>query len=182
MFSYEPHVLLSNNSLSCSSMLLQKFSIKGFTLIELLVTLAILSILATATLPFVEITVVRNKELELHSALREVRTAIDNFHEDWERNRISKTNTNVSDDGYPRSLVILVEGVESNDAKGGKRRYLRRVPRDPFSEKGNVPEESWAIRSYQDDVDATVWSGMDVYDIRSKSDRTALDGTRYRDW
>lgn len=155
---------------------------KGFTLIELLVALAILSILAAVALPYVEITVVRTKELELHSALREVRTAIDNFHEDWGSGKISKMNANVSEDGYPRSLNILVEGVESNDVKGGKRRYLRRVPRDPFSENENPLEESWAIRSYQDELDGKVWSGLDVYDIRSKSDRTALDGTRYRDW
>ena len=163
-------------------MLLHMFAAKGFTLIELLVTLAILSILAAVTLPFVEITVVRTKELELHGALREVRTAIDTFHEDWGSSKISKTNANVSEDGYPRSLNILVEGVESSEARGGKRRYLRRIPRDPFSEKDKAPEESWAIRSYQDELDATVLSGTDVYDIRSKSDRTALDGTHYRDW
>lgn len=163
-------------------MLLRMFATKGFTLIELLVTLAILSILAAVTLPFVEITVVRTKELELHGALREVRTAIDAFHEDWGSSKISKTNANVSEDGYPRSLNLLVEGVESSDVKGGKRRYLRRIPRDPFSEKDKAPEESWMIRSYQDELDATVWSGTDAYDIRSKSDRTALDGTHYRDW
>lgn len=163
-------------------MLLRMFSAKGFTLIELLVTLAILSILAAVTLPYVEITVVRTKELELHGALREVRTAIDTFHEDWLSSKISKTNANVSEDGYPRSLKILVEGVENDDVKGGKRRYLRRIPRDPFSEKDKTPEESWAIRSYQDKLDASIWSGVDVYDISSKSDRTALDGTHYRDW
>ena len=43
-------------------------------------------------------------------------------------------------------------------------------------------DDTWAIRSYQDDVDATIWGGKDVYDIRSKSDRVALDGTNYRSW
>lgn len=158
------------------------FSAKGFTLIELLVTLTILSILATVALPFVETTVVRTKELELHSALREVRTAIDNFHEDWVSGKISKTNTNVSEDGYPRSFQILVAGVEGSDVKGRKRRYLRRIPRDPFAEKDKIPEENWIIRGYQDELDTTVWGREDVYDIRSMSDRTALDGTRYQDW
>lgn len=163
-------------------MSLRMFTTKGFTLIELLVTLAILSILAAVTLPYVEITVVRTKELELHGALREVRTAVDTFHEDWLNSKISKTNANVSEDGYPRTLNVLVEGVERGDVKGGKRRYLRRIPRDPFAEKEFLPEEGWALRGYQDELNATVWSVTDVYDIRSKSDRTALDGTHYRDW
>jgi general secretion pathway protein G len=162
---------------------LHPFSIKGFTLIELLVTLTILSILATVALPFVEVTVVRTKELELHSSLREVRIAIDNFHEDWVNGKISKTNTNVSEDGYPVTLQILVDGVERSIAKGGKSRYLRRIPRDPFTEKDNIePKESWAVRGYQDEITSTVWGGHDVYDIHSMSDKVALDGSHYKDW
>ena len=156
--------------------------VKGFSLIEMLVTLMILSILATAALPFVETTVVRSKELELHRSLREVRTAIDNFHDDWVAGKISKTNTNVSENGYPRTLQILVDGIEGSDAKGKKRRFLRRIPRDPFAEQDKSPLEDWKIRDYQDDVESTVWGRLDVYDIQSLSDRTALDGTLYKDW
>jgi general secretion pathway protein G len=157
-------------------------SMVGVTLIELLVTLSILSILAAAALPFVETIVIRNKELELHRVLRQVRTAIDNCHEDWVTGKISKTNPSVSEDGYPRTLMTLVDGIEGSDAKGGKRRYLRRIPRDPFGETDKPPEETWSIRGYQDDLDATVWDGKDVYDIRSKSEKIALDGTHYHDW
>jgi general secretion pathway protein G len=156
--------------------------VKGFSLIELLVTLMILSILATAALPFVETTVIRSKELELHSTLREVRIAIDNFHDDWVTGKISKTNSNVSEDGYPRTLQILVDGVEGSDAKGKKRRYLRRIPRDPFAEQDKSPLEDWRVRAYQDEVDSTVWGRADVYDIQSMSNKTALDGTLYKNW
>lgn len=155
---------------------------KGFSLIELLVTLMILSILATAALPFVETTVIRSKELELHSSLREVRIAIDNFHDDWVTGKISKTNPNVSEDGYPRTLQILVDGVVGSDAKGKKRRYLRRIPRDPFAEQDKAPLDDWRVRGYQDEVDTTVWGRGDVYDIQSMSNRTALDGTLYKNW
>lgn len=154
----------------------------GFTLIELMVALTILSILAAAAVPYAELSITRSKELELRRSLREIRTAIDRLHEDWESGKISKLGNNVSDDGYPRTLNVLVEGVEASDAKGGKRKYLRRIPEDPFGESGKPPLEHWTLRGYQDEPDALSWSGRDVFDIRSRSDRTAIDGTRYRDW
>jgi len=154
----------------------------GFTLIELLITLSILSILSAVALPFVETTVIRTKELEMRSALREVRSAIDVFHDDWLAGRIAKTNFKTSADGFPKSLQVLVEGVEKNDAKGGLKYYLRRIPRDPFAKADVAAVESWAVRGYQDDPESTIWGGDDVYDIRSKSDRTALDGTFLKDW
>jgi general secretion pathway protein G len=158
------------------------WSSDGLTLIELLVTLVLLSILAAAALPYAEIAVRREKELELRRSLREVRTAIDNFHDDWKSGAISKTGDGPSDDGYPKSLEVLVEGTEAGDAKGGVRRYLRRIPRDPFGEPGTEPEEQWIIRGYQDETDATSWNGIDVYDVRSASEATAIDGSRYGDW
>jgi len=150
-------------------------SASGFTLVELLVTLAILSILAAAALPYAEVTVRREKELELRQALREVRSAIDAFHEDWRAGRISRTATAASEDGYPRALEVLVEGADTGDLKGTRRRYLRRVPRDPFGEQ-------WRVRAYQDAADTQVWGGSDVYDIRSAAGGSALDGTSYREW
>lgn len=153
----------------------------GLTLIELLVTLVILSILASAAIPFAEMTVRRDKEQDLRRALREVRSAIDAFHDDWTAGRISKLTEAASDDGYPKTLQVLVDGVDAGQAKGGKRRYLRRVPSDPFADPEKKPEEQWQLRGYQDGPGAS-WNGIDVYDIRSASDRIAIDGTRYKDW
>src|SRR5215813_2131074 len=85
----------------------------GLTLIELLVTLVILSILAAAALPDAEVTVRREKEIELRRALRDVRTAIDAFYDDWKGGKISRTSTAASEDGYPRTLQILVDGADT---------------------------------------------------------------------
>jgi len=155
---------------------------RGLTLVELLVTLVILSILAAAALPYAEVTVRREKELELRRALRDVRTAIDAFYEDWKGGKISRTSTAASEDGYPKTLQVLVDGADSGDAKGGKRKYLRRVPRDPFADQAKAPLEQWVLRSYSDGPDAIVWGGRDVYDVRSAAQATAIDGTRYKDW
>lgn len=177
MFECEPRVLLSNNTQPW-----RPGAMAGLTLVELLVTLTVLSILAAAALPSVETIVIRTKEIELHRSLREIRSAIDNFHEDWMSGKIPKTNSSASEDGYPRTLQMLVDGIESSNVKGGKHRYLRRIPRDPFSASDQAPEENWVARGYQDEVGTTIWGGKDVYDVRSASDRVALDGTRYRDW
>lgn len=155
---------------------------RGLTLVELLVALVILSILAAAALPYAEVTVRREKELELRQALRQVRAAVDQFHDDWKAGKIPKTGDAASEDGYPKSLQALVDGVDAGQAKGGKLRYLRRVPRDPFGDAGRAPAEQWTQRGYQDDPDALTWNGKDVYDIRSASEETAIDGTRYKEW
>ena len=157
-------------------------SSRGLTLVELLVTLDILSILAAAALPYAEVTLRREKELELRRALREVRGAIDAFAEDWRAGRISRTSAAASEDGYPRSLAVLVEGADTGDAKGTRRKYLRRVPRDPFADAARSPAEQWLLRGYQDASDTIVWGARDVYDVRSASEGTALDGSHYRDW
>ncbi len=155
----------------------------GLTLIELLVTLAILSILAVAALPYAELTVRRDKELDLRRSLREVRSAIDAFHDDWIVGRITHADDIASADGYPRKLQVLVDGVDTGHAGGGKRRYLRRVLQDPFADTATqAPAEQWMIRGYQDETDTLTWNGRDVYDIRSASPAQAIDGTNYRDW
>ena len=154
----------------------------GTTLLELLVVLAILSILASAALPYAELTMRRQQELELRRALRDVRGAIDRFHDDWARGRIAATSGVASADGYPVRLEVLVDGVP---AAGSATRhfYLRSIPRDPLARDGRQPAtQTWRLRSYQDGPDSTYWGGQDVYDVRSSSDSTAIDGARYATW
>ncbi len=154
----------------------------GVTLMELMVTLVILSILAAAALPYAELTVRRNHELDLRRALRDIRGAIDRFHEDWETGRISKLDSAASEDGYPKTLRVLVEGVEISQAKGGKVKYLRRIPPDPFADAAKAAEEQWVLRGYQDEANSILWSGKDVFDVHSASEKKAIDGSRYKEW
>lgn len=154
----------------------------GFTLVEVLVTLVILAILASAALPYAEVTIRRQQELELRRSLREIRTAIDQFHRHWEQGRIAGVSDAASQDGYPKTLEVLVAGVPLAGEAGRKHYYLRRVPRDPFADQSLPPAEQWALRSYRDSPDTDTWGGEGVYDIRSRSSEKALDGSRYDQW
>lgn len=147
---------------------------------EALVSLVLLSIIASVAMPYAELTVRRDKELELRRALREVRTAIDYFHRDWESGRLPQLSATVSRDGYPLRLAVLVEGVRLTD--GNWRKYLRKVPRDPFADAALPAEQHWRLIGYRDAVDAIEWNREDVYDIRSQSERQAIDTSRYREW
>jgi len=155
---------------------------QGLTLLELLITLAILSVLASAVLPMAEVTVKRNKEIELRRSLRMIRTAIDDYKDDYDRalaeNKISAT---LGESGYPEELPVLLEAHDWGGLYSPPRRYLRRIPRDPFAPTDLPAEETWALRAYEDDEGDT-WSGGDVYDIHSPSEGIALDGTQYNTW
>ena len=154
----------------------------GLTLIELLVVLVILSIMAVVAIPFAEVTVKRHKEMSLRVALREIRTAIDHFHDDWKQGKISKTSPQASEFGYPLSLNVLVEGVEHSSSFNVQHKYLRRIPANPFAEAGIPVHEQWQYRSYQDSHDTNHWGGQDVYDVSVKTNRKALDGSDYKNW
>jgi len=141
--------------------------------------LAILAVLASAVIPMAEVAVRRGKELELRRSLREIRTAIDQYKADYDRAVEEKKIVAILDEtGYPEDLEILVEGTDWGGLYPYKRKYLRRIPRDPFDEYG----EGWALRAYQDDPDSSYYGGDDVYDVYSSSERTALDGTVYSTW
>jgi general secretion pathway protein G len=150
----------------------------GYSFVELLVVASILLILASAVLPLARVTVQRQRELELHRVLREMRTAIDRYKDAVDTGQIGSTDVKTGSEGYPPDLQTLVDGVTAaNDASGRKLRFLRRVPIDPMTKSVD-----WGLRSYQDRPDATNWGGQNVYDVYTKSAGTALDGTKYRDW
>jgi general secretion pathway protein G len=146
---------------------------KGFTLAELVMVVALIALLAGMVLPVAKFTVKRRKETELRLALRLMRNAID------EHKRLSDQGLipiKVGGEGYPEELEVLIEGVQLT-GQPHKHRFLRRVPRDPMT-----GEQEWGLRSYQDDPDAFMWGGENVYDVYSLSDGTAIDGTEYKDW
>ena len=152
---------------------------RGLSLLELIIALVILGILAAAALPMAEVAATRNKELELRRALREMRTAIDAWKVDFDKAVADKKIIpSINETGYPESLEVLVEGNDWSGLYPYKRKYLRRIPVDPFDEY----EEGWGMRSYQDDPDSTVYGGNDLYDVYSQSTRQALDGTYYNTW
>jgi len=144
----------------------------GMTLLELIIACTILLILSGAVTPLVRITIVRSREAELHRDLREIRNAIDRYKDMADT---AAFRTEVTSNGYPPDLDTLVKGVI---VAGNKRvRFLRRIPVDPMT--GNT---DWGMRSIQDDPDTTSWGGGNVFDVFSKSQGTALDGTKYADW
>ena len=150
----------------------------GYTFVELLIVVTLLFVLASAVLPLAQVTSQRQREAELRRDLREIRTAIDKFKDAVDMGQIPTTELSPGSEGYPTDLETLVEGVAvANDASGRKLKYLRRIPNDPMTNGAD-----WGLRSYQDRPDSTTWGGQNVFDVYSKSNGTALDGSKYKDW
>ncbi len=101
-------------------------------------------------------------------------------------------------DRYPPDLETLVNGVNvvpragpsnvgnpnvnATDIAGSqlstkKKVYLRGIPVDPIT-----GEADWDLRSCYDSADSGSWGGENVFDVRSKSKATALNGEKYSDW
>ncbi|MGA7513201.1 MAG: type II secretion system protein [Candidatus Sulfotelmatobacter sp.] len=144
---------------------------QGFTLLELIIATAIVVILSTMAVPMARVTIQREKERMLRNDLWELRDAIDRYKEAADRGGF---RTKVDSQNYPPDLETLVKG---EDVNGKKVRFLRKIPVDPMT--GNT---DWGLRSMQDDPDSDSWGGQSVFDVYTKSEGTALDGTKYRDW
>lgn len=198
----------------------------GFSLLELVITITVMTILTLGAMPLVKVSVKRQREQQLRETLRQIRTAIDEFHRDTVGMVCTGTALNpqqaaqvqqnafidprskvvISDctifgidnpDHYPPDLETLVNGVNviPRGTTGGRGQqgvnatevgsqlstkqkvYLRGMPIDPMTGKNE-----WDLRSSYDAADAGSWGGENVFDVRSKSKETALNGERYSDW
>lgn len=152
---------------------------KGFTLIEMVVVVAIVAILASAAIPFVQFGEHRLKERELRRSLREIRVAIDLYRKAVDEGRIPRQ---VGASGYPPSLDSLVEGVADAKSPGASKIYfLRRIPRDPFASPDVAEKDMWGLRSYASPPDDPK-PGDDVFDVYSLNPGTGSNGVAYRQW
>lgn len=149
----------------------------GTTFVEMMATATILMILAGGILPLARVTVKRQREIELRRALRVMRTAIDEYKARVDQGQIGGSDVRLGSEGYPPELEKLVEGVSQVGRLDRKLKFLRRIPVDPMTRS-----IEWGMRCYQDDPDSSHWCGDNVFDVYTKSDGTALDGTKYRDW
>ena len=216
---------------------------RGFTLIELVMTITVMVILTMGVIPLIKVSVKRQKEQQLRDALRQMRTAIDEFRRDTvgmpiaqglgsglqggglqgggqgqqgqpvapdPRSRVVISDPTIfgvdNPDRYPPDLETLVNGVNVIPRGGGgnmggrglqstgtqtgnsnsvldselstkKKVYLRAIPIDPMTGKAD-----WDLRSCYDASDAGSWGGENVFDVRSSSKETALNGEKYSDW
>ena len=143
----------------------------GFTMIELIAAVTILTVLAVMAIPLAQLSIKREKERELRHDLWDMRDAIDRYKDAADKQAFQ---TKLDSGNYPPDLDTLVKGV---DVGGKKLKFLRRIPIDPMTKS-----TEWGLRSMQDDPQSDSWGGQSVFDVFTKSQGTALDGTKYKDW
>jgi general secretion pathway protein G len=149
----------------------------GLTLVELIVVVAVVAILAATAVPIARYRVKRAQEVELRTDLQTMRDAIDHYKDAAEKGAFT---TKINSFNYPPDLQTLVDGVEASSGIGGdtKRiKFLHKMPTDPMTGQAD-----WAIRSMADDPGSSSAGGENVFDVHSKSDKTAIDGTKYSTW
>jgi general secretion pathway protein G len=159
---------------------------RGFTFIELLITLALVGLVSMMTVPLYEMASTRSKESELRQALRIIRAGLDTYKAATDAGTLPRE---VGASGYPPTLDVLTEPLEmqgkrelSDSPSANRLVILRRLPRDPFNTDPDLPAaETWNTRAYASPADDPQ-SGDDVFDVSSKSERRALDGTPYSSW
>jgi general secretion pathway protein G len=125
---------------------------EGFTLIELLVVITLIIVLAGMGLAGYATSITRSKEAVLKEDLFRMRDAIDQYYADKAK--------------YPSDLQALVSDG-----------YMRRIPEDPFTQSA----ATWQAQNAEIDT-ANPTAEPGIFDVKSGSDASALDGSRYSDW
>jgi len=148
---------------------------RGLTLVELIVAFTIMLILTTMAVPLARSRVRTERERELRIAEREIRTAIDKYKDYADAGYLGQQK--LDSDNYPEKLEVLVEGVKLQGQVDKKIRFLRRIPKDPFTNSTD-----WGMRSTRDDPTSNSWGGQNVFDVYTKTTEKAPDGTNYSDW
>ena len=124
----------------------------GFTMIELLIVMAVITILVSMAVPFYQKSIIRSKESVLRNNLFTLRTVIDEYTMDKGK--------------APQTLQDLVsEG------------YLRNVPMDPMTGS----DQSWKV-IMEDAMTSVDQTEPGIFDVRSGSEKTSLEGTPYAEW
>lgn len=148
---------------------------RGLTLVELILSVGLLALLAGMALPVAHTMERRARELELRQDLRMMRRAIDSYH--FTAQALPSLKKNATAEDWPEELKVLVEGIDLGLAKEQKVKFLRRIPIDPLTGK-----DEWGQRSNHQDRDDDSWDGTNVFDVFSKAEGKALDGTTYKEW
>ncbi len=148
---------------------------RGLSLIELIVAFTILMLLSAMAVPLARYKVKREKEQQLQRALDEIRTAVDKYKDAADGGKLPPQK--LGTEGYPETLDVLVEGVKMAGQVDKKIKFLRRIPKDPFTNS-----RDWGKRSTQDDPKANAWGGQNVFDVFTKSTEKSRDGTPYSEW
>jgi general secretion pathway protein G len=149
---------------------------KGLTLVELIVAITILAVLSTLALPLASLKIRTERQRDLRYALTTMRTAIDKYKDNCDAGYFGPPK--IGSNCYPESLDVLVAGMKlAQDPNGTKLKFLRRIPRDPFTNKFE-----WGMRSTEDDPKSKSWGGQAVFEVFTKSEEKAPDGTPYAEW
>jgi general secretion pathway protein G len=151
----------------------------GYSIIELVVVLALLAVLATVAMPLAQTVRQRENERELKRALWTLRDGIDAYRRAVDELPPGSFTRTAS--GYPPDLQALVTGLPDARSPGGRRLFLRAIPRDPFAPSDIPPGRSWGLRSYASEA-TRPQPGEDVYDVRSTSGAMALNGQPLSEW
>ena len=184
----------------------------GVTLLEIVITLGMLLTLVAIAQPMTRHFVRRTREAELKQRLGQIRSAIDDFHRDWERDgsrfigpycQKAKTTCQkiAGEDGYPRAIesILTVEFVDETPGKASaKTDKSDSDDSDNDEEKAPVKErrvylrkipvdpmtqtDNWAFRCYEDPPDSPDWCGKDIYDVYSRSAAIGQNGIPYNRW